>query len=237
MPDDSVGAEVQGFHDPERSDTAESAESFGITKGDEIRAGDQVSLARAALAAVKADARARGVRPERTGEATTGASSDARSGDGAGGGPVPGMSARGTTRAAGRRGARSTARPGFAPLPQHAEPQQLGAAIDGLLHAEGWTLAAATGSVFGRWAQIVGADLAAHTTPESLADGELTVSADSTAWATQVRLLAAQLVRRLNSELGDGTVLRVKVRGPVTSTRKPGEWRVRGGRGPRDTYG
>ena len=113
----------------------------------------------------------------------------------------------------------------------------LAAAIDGLLDAEGWGLAAATGSVFGRWAQIVGPDLAAHTTPERLSDGELTVAADSTAWATQVRLLAAQLVRRLNAELGDGTVRRVKVRGPVTSTGKPGDWRVRGSRGPRDTYG
>jgi predicted nucleic acid-binding Zn ribbon protein len=230
-------------HDPERSDTAEHAESFGIMKAEESRAGDQVSLARAALAAAKADARARGVRPERPerperpSEATTGAGRDARSGDGVGDGPVPGMGTPGTTRAGGRRGTRATARPGFAALPQHADPQQLGAAIDGLLAAEGWALAAATGSVFGRWAQIVGADLAGHTTPESLTDGELTVSADSTAWATQVRLLAAQLVRRLNTELGDGTVLRVKVRGPVTSTRKPGEWRVRGGRGPRDTYG
>jgi predicted nucleic acid-binding Zn ribbon protein len=224
-----------------------------VVKGEAIRAGDQVRLARAALAAAKADARARGLRPERpmrpegtglaptgeatTGEATTGAGSNTRSGDGGAGGPVPGMGGPETTRAAGRRGSRSTARPGFAALPQRADPQRLGAAIDGLLDAEGWTLAAATGSVFGRWAQIVGADLAAHTTPESLADGELTVSADSTAWATQVRLLAAQLVRRLNTELGDGTVLRVKVRGPVTSTRKPGQWRVRGGRGPRDTYG
>jgi predicted nucleic acid-binding Zn ribbon protein len=122
-------------------------------------------------------------------------------------------------------------------VPHRTEPQPLDAAIDGLLAAEGWALAAATGSVFGRWAQIVGADLAAHTKPETLTDGQLTISADSTAWATQVRLLAAQLVRRLNSELGDGTVLRVNVRGPVTSTRKPGEWRVRGSRGPRDTYG
>jgi len=109
--------------------------------------------------------------------------------------------------------------------------------VDGLIEAEGWTLAAATGSVFGRWPQIVGPELAAHTTPQSLADGELTVSAESTAWATQVRLLASQLIRRLNAELGEGTVQRVKVRGPVTGWRKPGEWRVRGGRGPRDTYG
>ena len=52
------------------------------------------------------------------------------------------------------------------------------------------------------------------TKPESFADGELVVTADSTAWATQVRLLAPQLVRRLAAELGDGTVRRVKVRGP-----------------------
>ncbi len=240
--------------------------------------GDQVSLARAALAAAKADARARGLRPTArpragtaanpaaadpaaagsAGAGSAGAGSaaadrvpadpgsadpaeaalDGRSGNGVADGPVPRLTAGGTAPAAGRRGARRPgARPGFAPQPQRDEPQPLGSAINGLLAAEGWALAAATGSVFGRWAQIVGTDLAAHTTPESLSDGELTVSADSTAWATQVRLLAAQLVRRLNAELGDGTVLRVKVRGPVTSTRKPGEWRVRGGRGPRDTYG
>ncbi len=117
------------------------------------------------------------------------------------------------------------------------DPQPLAAAIEGLLDAEGWTMAAATGSVFGRWAQIVGPELADHTQPEALRDGELTVVADSTAWATQLRLLAAQLVRRLNAELGAGAVQRVKVRGPVTATRRPGEWRVRGSRGPRDTYG
>ena len=158
--------------------------------------------------------------------------------DQAGSGLVPGLGPAGTTPAVARRGARRLAgRPGFLSQSEPAEPQPLGAAINSLVDAEGWGLAAATGSVFGRWAQIVGSDLAAHTTPESMSDGELTVSADSTAWATQVRLLAGQLVRRLNIELGDGTVRRVRVRGPVTSTRKPGQWRVRGGRGPRDTYG
>jgi predicted nucleic acid-binding Zn ribbon protein len=120
--------------------------------------------------------------------------------------------------------------------PRRDEPQPLNSAVAGLLDQQGWRLAAATGSVFARWAQIVGPELAAHTTPEGLAGGELTVTADSTAWATQVRLLAAQLVRRLNAELGDGTVTRVKVRGPA-APRQQGQWRVRGGRGPRDTYG
>jgi len=128
-------------------------------------------------------------------------------------------------------------RPGFAAQPQREDPIPLSAAVDGLLDAEGWALAVATGSVFGRWAEIVGPEVAAHTTPERLSGGELTVTASSTAWATQVRLLAAELVRRVNRELGDGTVLRVRVLGPATAGRKLGEWRVRGGRGPRDTYG
>lgn len=110
-------------------------------------------------------------------------------------------------------------------------------AIGGLVSETGWELAVATGSVFGRWAQIVGPDLAAHTSPAGLTDGELTVTADSTAWATQLRLLAAELVRRLNVELGDGSVRRVKVLGPGTQGRRAGQWRVRGSRGPRDTYG
>jgi predicted nucleic acid-binding Zn ribbon protein len=117
------------------------------------------------------------------------------------------------------------------------DPAPLGAAIEGLISETGWELAVATGSVLGRWTEIVGPSLAEHTTPGGLTDGELVVTADSTAWATQVRLLAADLVRRLNRELGDGTVRRVKVLGPGVQARRPGEWRVRGGRGPRDTYG
>ena len=120
--------------------------------------------------------------------------------------------------------------------PRREDPQPLASAIGGLLDTEGWQQRTAMGSVFGRWAEIVGADLAAHTRPDTFADGELAVTADSTAWATQVRLLAPMLVKRLNAELGDGSVRRVKVRGPAPPRRRGG-WRVPGGKGPRDTYG
>jgi predicted nucleic acid-binding Zn ribbon protein len=116
------------------------------------------------------------------------------------------------------------------------DPGLLSGAIDGLLDTRGWQERAAMGSVFGRWAEIVGQDLAAHTRPDSFADGELAVTADSTAWATQVRLLASVLVARLNTELGQGTVRRVKVRGPAPP-RQRGAWRVPGSKGPGDTYG
>jgi len=144
-------------------------------------------------------------------------------------GEVPGKtdeSERTGAHAAGQGGGRA----------RRDDPERLGHAIGGLLDQQGWQQRAAVGSVFGRWAEIVGPDLAAHTKPDTFADGELAVIADSTAWATQVRLLAPQLVRRLAAELGDGTVRRVKVRGPE-APRARGGWRVRGSRGPRDTYG
>ena len=75
--------------------------------------------------------------------------------------------------------------------------------------------------VFGRWDQIVGTEVAAHCAPESFADGRLTVRTDSTAWATQLRLLAPNVVRRLNEELGHGTVLRIDVAGPDDAVVAP----------------
>jgi len=124
-----------------------------------------------------------------------------------------------------------------APRRDSGDPLPFGRAIRDLLAARGWERPAAVGGVFGRWAEIVGPELAAHTKPESFEDGEVVVAADSTAWATQVRLLASALVRRLNEELGDGTVTRVKVHGPGAGHRPEGGLRVRGSRGPRDTYG
>jgi predicted nucleic acid-binding Zn ribbon protein len=190
--------------------------------GRDQRGADQLGRAREALAAARAEAQGKGLRPSSAGFRP------GRQGD-AGAGSAEPAGQPGPLIPAPRRGTLRRIR--------QEDPQALGAAIEGLLDAEGWSQAAATGSVFGRWAEIVGADLAGHTQPESLREGELTVVADSTAWATQLRLLAAQLVHRLNAELGTGTVQRVKVRGPVTAIRKPGEWRVRGSRGPRDTYG
>lgn len=118
-----------------------------------------------------------------------------------------------------------------------SDPQLFGRAIADLLADRGWERSAAVGAVFGRWKDIVGPDLAAHTKPESFDDGEVLIAADSTAWATQVRLLARTLVRRLNEELGDGSVTKVKVRGPQNAPRPSGGLRVTGSRGPGDTYG
>jgi predicted nucleic acid-binding Zn ribbon protein len=120
--------------------------------------------------------------------------------------------------------------------PDDRDPQPLGTTISRLLADRGWETPAAIGGAMGRWDEIVGAEVAAHCRPQGYDDGVLTVAADSTAWATQMRLLAPQLVKLLNGELGNGTVTKVLVQGPSAPTWRKGGLSVRG-KGPRDTYG
>ena len=92
-------------------------------------------------------------------------------------------------------------------------------------------------TLLGRWGLLVGSSVAAHSRPEAYADTVLTVRTDSTAWATQLRMMAPRLVARLNEQLGEGTVTRVTILGPDAPSWKKGPRSVRDGRGPRDTYG
>lgn len=106
-----------------------------------------------------------------------------------------------------------------------------------LVETQGWDERLNVQRVFTDWPAVVGADVAAHSTVEGFADGVLSLVATSTSWARELQLLAPGLVRRLNAELGQGTVLRVEIRGPQAPSWKPGKRTVRDGRGPRDTYG
>ena len=95
----------------------------------------------------------------------------------------------------------------------------------------------AVGSVIGRWPGIVGPDISAHCQPVDFTDGILTIRAESTAWATQLRLLASTLLSRLTEEVGEGTVTEIRIVGPSAPSWSKGALRVSKGRGPRDTYG
>ncbi len=121
--------------------------------------------------------------------------------------------------------------------PDERDPQLLDLTLGRLVDDHGWELDLRVHGVFGRWPELVGAEVAAHCTPESFADGKLVVRTDSTAWATQLKLLAPTVVRRLNEELGHGTVALIEVVGPHLPSWKKGPRSVRDGRGPRDTYG
>jgi len=120
--------------------------------------------------------------------------------------------------------------------PDERDPQTLDTTLSRFVVEQGWQTEVRVHGVFTRWPVIVGPEVAGHVTPESFADGRLVVRTDSTAWATQMKLLAANVVRRLNEELGDGTIDVIDVLGPQVPRWTSGRFRVKG-RGPRDTYG
>lgn len=125
--------------------------------------------------------------------------------------------------------------------PDDRDPQTLDNTIGRLVAEQGWGTDVRVHGVFSRWDAIVGREVAMHARPVSFVreedGGRLVVQTDSTAWATQMRLLAPTVVRRLNEELGDRSVTVIDVQGPAAPSWRRGRRSVRDGRGPRDTYG
>jgi predicted nucleic acid-binding Zn ribbon protein len=196
--------------------TAQAAAREGAAAGGAPDGEQGAQAARAALNRARAAAAARGLRPAAAGRRSDGTPASAWA-------------------AAQRRRVAGATRSGSGP--DARDPQPLAPAIARLVAERGWTTPVAVGGVVGRWDGVVGPEVAAHCAPESFDDGVLVVRADSTAWATQVRLLAPALLRRLGEELGPGVVRRVTVRGPGGPSWRRGARTVSGGRGPRDTYG
>ncbi|TQM81948.1 putative nucleic acid-binding Zn ribbon protein [Saccharothrix saharensis] len=139
---------------------------------------------------------------------------------------------KGVAGAAGRRRRRRWSGPG----PDDRDPQPLGRIASRIAADRGWAERLAGGQVFARWPKLVGEDVAEHAQPVALSDGELTVQADSTAWATQLRLLQRDLLKRIAAGVGNGVVQKLKVQGPAAPSWRYGPRHVPG-RGPRDTYG
>jgi predicted nucleic acid-binding Zn ribbon protein len=123
------------------------------------------------------------------------------------------------------------------PAPDEHDPQPIGRVLAGYVEERGWQLPLSEARVFADWAALVGPDVASHSTPVALRDGELKVTAESTAWATQLRLLTATILGRLVDELGPDVVTKLVITGPAGPSWKHGHFSVRGTRGPRDTYG
>ncbi len=115
------------------------------------------------------------------------------------------------------------------------DPIAAAEAINSFLDEQGWRERTRVAAAVASWPDIAGAEVAAHVQAESFEAGVLTLRADSTAWATQMRMLAGSVRNRLDAALGTGVVSKVVVRGPEPPRTK-GRWRV-AGRGPRDTYG
>ncbi|KZS66033.1 hypothetical protein A4G26_09385 [Mycobacterium kansasii] len=133
-------------------------------------------------------------------------------------------------RVAGQR--RSWSGPG----PDARDPQPLGKLARELAKKRGWSGRVAEGTVLGQWASVVGQQIADHATPTSLDDGVLSVTAESTAWATQLRIMQSQLLAKIAAAVGNGVVTTLKITGPAAPSWRKGPRHI-AGRGPRDTYG
>lgn len=144
---------------------------------------------------------------------------------------------RRVTRSTGkaRRPAARDRRPGSA-YQSGRDPQPVSEALDRLMAEQGWQDRSAVAVLMTEWAQIVGQDLAEHVTPVSFDEGSLLLQAESTTWATQVRLLLPDLQRAIDLRLGGGVVTGIRIQGPQAPSWGAGPRRVKG-RGPRDTYG
>lgn len=136
----------------------------------------------------------------------------------------------GARRVAGQR--RSWSGPG----PDVRDPQPLGKLARDLAKKRGWSAHVAEGTVFGHWPVVVGQQIANHATPIGLSDGVLSVAAESTAWATQLRMVQGQLLAKIAAAVGNGVVTSLKITGPAAPSWRKGPRHI-AGRGPRDTYG
>ncbi|MGB3697714.1 MAG: DUF721 family protein [Gordonia sp. (in: high G+C Gram-positive bacteria)] len=166
-------------------------------------------LARAALEEARADARAQG-KPVGMGRAA----------------PLRG------TRRSGDRSRRRWSGAG----PDTRDPQSFGSMIGSVAKQHGWEPRISEGALFGMWPQIVGEDIASHAEPKRLDGTVLHVSAESTAWATQLRYMQSQILAKIAKVIGHGMVTSLRITGPQAPSWRKGPRHI-SGRGPRDTYG
>jgi predicted nucleic acid-binding Zn ribbon protein len=90
------------------------------------------------------------------------------------------------------------------PLPQPREPRPL---RDSLARFR-----TPLSGVLERWGEVVGPDIAAHARPVAVRDGTLVVEADDPTWASQLKWLGADLLRRLAEAAGEPVADHVEVR-------------------------
>lgn len=93
-----------------------------------------------------------------------------------------------------------------------SSPRPLAAGLDHVLAGLGAPTVDALTTLLGSWAELVGAELAAHAEPVSVAQGRLVVAVDDPAWAERLSWSEGQVVARAEALVGPGVVERVTPR-------------------------
>jgi predicted nucleic acid-binding Zn ribbon protein len=116
------------------------------------------------------------------------------------------------------------------------DPRGIDDILDGLTSRLGWNSSLAKADLLASWVDLAGEETALHSEPVGIEGGILTVQCDSTAWATQLRLMRGQITTSIAQRFPDAGIESVKFDGPNAPSWKRGTRSIPG-RGPRDTYG
>ena len=122
------------------------------------------------------------------------------------------------------------------PFGSGRDPRGIADVMDALTAQMGWTGALAKSDLLDGWLELAGEETAKHAVPDQIADGVLVVRCESTAWATQLRMMRSELLARIAERFPDADIVSIRFQGPDAPSWKRGPRSIPG-RGPRDTYG
>jgi predicted nucleic acid-binding Zn ribbon protein len=124
---------------------------------------------------------------------------------------------------------------GSLPFEKGRDPKSIGAIMSRTITERGWVPFLSRESVVDQWDDVVGIDVAAHTVPE-IDDDLITVRCDSSAWATNLRLMRHEILAEILKRFPNSGIEKISVVGPGVPNKIRGPRSVKW-RGPRDTYG
>ena len=107
------------------------------------------------------------------------------------------------------------------------DPRRIGESLNATARRLGSPGVGALSAIFARWEELVGPEVANHARPYRLRAGVLVIEVDQPAWATQLRYLSGDLLRRVSEVAGTDSVREVQIR---VSGDFPGQ---KGARSPR----
>ena len=115
------------------------------------------------------------------------------------------------------------------------EPKLIGELLNELIQERDWKSGLSEGEIFVKWGEIVGADIAANSEPVEIKEEKLIIKCASTAWATQLNLIKAQLLQSIQNIAPK--INSLEIIGPNSPSWRRGLRTIKGAKGPRDTYG
>lgn len=122
------------------------------------------------------------------------------------------------------------------PFEKNRDPVKLSSGIDEIIGQFNWSEQLSKAELFVSWPNLVGTNVANACTPVSIENQVLHVDCSSTAWATQMRLMASSVLSEIHANYPNLNIREVKFHPPQAPSWKKGPRSVPG-RGPRDTYG